>query len=234
MYGFEIRNRWNQKIVYGEEQAYLFWGKMDIAKWNEGDHVQNLFNIPVSWQPLVFVRILDQLRGTILSTNIFEAVNVNGRLHGKIRIRKGTSINSLPMMLKVRVYVFVPAVHVPLPSWGMALYNTKGVLAFHTKTKPLQVQADVLAAGGTSLNYDFAAVTIPASLEFIAFNANTMSGGSWLFMCAGALKSSRKMGYFTDGSIYPSNEDSDIKFPTRTIVINANDYDGVWNLPPVK
>ncbi len=231
MYGFEIRNQWNQRIVYGEEQTYLFWGKMDIAKWNEGDHVQNLFNIPVWWQPMVFVRILEQKRGTILGTNMFEVVNINGRLHGKIRIRKGTGFRPLPKMLKVRVYVFVPAVHVPLPSWGMALYNTKGVLAFHTKTKPLQIQGDVSAAGGITLPYHFAAISLPASLEFIAFNPMTASGGSWLFMCGGAIGNTRKMGYFVDGSIYPSREDSDVRFPTRTVVINASEYDGVWNLP---
>lgn len=55
MFGFEISNKRGHRIIYGDEMAYHYWGRVIISSTvDHNEKLTALFNIPEHWNPLVF------------------------------------------------------------------------------------------------------------------------------------------------------------------------------------
>lgn len=135
-FGFAINNPGGVNIVHGSEETYLYWGSKAVTATNNIP-VQELplFNIPEVWNPKVFVTAYNRSQNQMTAGYSSGAwvVAKNGRMYLRTN-------NTLPGVVTYEAYVFVPAKFIPVPAYGIALYNDKGALAFHNGRYPLMIQ----------------------------------------------------------------------------------------------
>lgn len=228
-YGFKITNGAGRNIIYGVEECPLYWGRVTVsAAYNSGHKLYSLFNIPVSWKPIVFARLnYDTLSGSNYGPIGFGVgvTQASGRLRGYTNIDFALSGS-----VSVTFYVFVPARYVPRPGYGMALYNDSGILAFHNGRKSLNVRAIATRTDGS---FGFNSAIACGKTGFVAYGEDWSrttygytdsiigrgTGTRWLWEYIGS-----NPGYFHHGEEFG---------PIRAPVINVDEYNSVPNLGSV-
>lgn len=134
-FGFFIKTPQGKEIIYGAEEAYLYWGKVNVTR-NQSSGTQEtaMFNIPESWKPMVFIASYNRSQSTLTAGYSSAAFTTfkNGRLHLK-------TVHNVQGSVSYECLVFVPARYVPTPKYGMALYNKNNILAFHNGRYPLVI-----------------------------------------------------------------------------------------------
>lgn len=229
-YGIDLRTSNGKRMVWGREEVYLYWGKVEINYGgNEGKKNYSLFNIPMSWSPLVFSRIISNSIPNIIAgrSDGIHIVDSNGRLHVKSNFEGNRGSR------KIAYYVFVPAKHIPLPKYGLLIKNDAGNICFHSGRKALNIR-DLLKktninANGTPETYSYnvaaqttltGAARIPISpYQSFGYYRTTLGSGRGIHISWFLVGSS--------GNPYPETP----TFITASIpLINADEYHNISSL----
>lgn len=218
-FGFEIYNQAGQYVQYGTEDTYLYWGKFSITISNTTKTSTPIFNIPMSWNPLVF----GISSNTNTSTFAKHAAIISS---GSILELEYGSTGGVDHTLDL--YVFVPAQHVPIGSgdWGLALYDTNGVPRFHS-TRPLLRVLEIFEPDNSTY---LANSTLPAAGYATPLTPRGIQaqGGAplgtiiyltWLAYANGVLKAA------TESTAAPANTAWYPQAAPRLPVIDTNYYD---------
>lgn len=130
-YGAYLVNADGNSIILGKEETYLYWGKVSFtANSSTTPAFTQLFNIPESCAPLVFIN------STNLANSNDSLVASTSYLNGKATVYTASSDKTRT----ITAYVFLLARYVPLSSYGIALWNIDGILAFHSSRPSIKLQ----------------------------------------------------------------------------------------------
>ncbi|HIF9182353.1 TPA: hypothetical protein ACX6QL_003457 [Photobacterium damselae] len=230
MFGFEIYNNKFQRIIYGSEMAYHYWGKVIVS--SNADHdekITPLFNIPKHWSPMVFATATEIGRypAGIRSTNYAYTTYHQDRI---------CVISKRKWMGNIRqtfvFYVFVPAKYLPQSGWGLELYNEANELCFTGYRPPLNIKSFI--PNNTNDNVqryrdNFAVPTLYSGFLFIAFLDIQLH-----FTMMGSSIEGLRMLLHTQLSFSPGFEDQDFMANITEIpTINPDYYNPYPNLPRV-
>lgn len=150
-YGFQVKNSANQDIIRGIEETYLLYKKGTIyqtipayphGNLSAGYNHDVLGGLTIYDELLLYVSYDFGHLGCNLAVGIQPAsmdYNSGGIYSSRAVINvAGYGIGSnYPAV--IHYWVFAKARHVPLPAYGMVLYNDQGVIAFHNGAKPMNI-----------------------------------------------------------------------------------------------
>lgn len=146
-HGFKIKNNAGSEIILGNEEAYLYWGKKVVTVSSTSQITTHLFNLPQEIDVLILINVSDN------SNDLTAYSSVSDGYHCMV-----TACRSSNPTFTATAYVFVLAKYVPLGAYGMALWNSDGILAFHTSRPNLRVQGICVWGQSTSTGYKTATV----------------------------------------------------------------------------
>lgn len=124
-FGIQLTNSAGDQLILGNEEAYLYWGKVTYTTTSTAAHDTTLFNMPASLRALALVHV--NTTADVMAYICY----VNNTLTLRTGRRSGTVVTA---------YVFVPAKDVPLGSYGIAVWNDNNILAFHNTRPPLKLK----------------------------------------------------------------------------------------------
>lgn len=231
MFGFEISNKRGQRIIYGDEMAYHYWGRVIIS--STVDHNEKytaLFNIPEHWNPLVFATATEIGIYPVGLKNANYVYSVYHQNRLKI-VSKRRGLSGIRQTFVF--YVFVPAKYIPQSQWGFELYNNNGDISFTGYRPPLKITSFISNNTNNNVpthNYNFAVPTTYSGFSFIAFR----NVQQHFFMMGSSIAGLRKLLH-TQESYSPAFGDTDYYVNIPEIpTINPDYYNQYLNLGNVR
>ncbi len=156
-YGMEFYNAAGNLFIGLGEKNYQYWGVKHIdhtfVSPSEPDKTVALFNLPSNEKVMVLVNT-DQAVAT--ASGYAHGDLVSGKWVGRVR---GGSASG-----RFSFYVFVPVHLVPIPDWGVSIFNDNGKAVFHSARPPMRLLDihDVTLASGTSHTHAVRVASIPS------------------------------------------------------------------------
>ncbi|HIF9539099.1 TPA: hypothetical protein ACX6S7_003378 [Photobacterium damselae] len=231
MFGIDLRTANGKRMVYGHEQVYLYWGQRDITvSAHSGVQTHTLFNIPLAWEPRVYARVLHDGLGNIRAGGSKGVIlaQQNQRLAVKTHIQTAFGGH-----LSVRLYVFVLAKHVPLPQYGIAVWNEGNELAFHNGRRALNIK-DLLRRSGQAAqapyHWSFPVACQLSLVGAVRVPVSPYQSFGYVKTLLGIGHQCSPYWYQVGGSNNPYPHTPSFGLAS-TAVIDVREYDGIRNLP---
>lgn len=144
MFGFKVTNKKGQEIILGQEQSYLLYKSGVITRYfnafPDGNELNYNMGELYRWMaPILFISIERKL--IYCWCGLRPGMDKYGTITSeKLRLWISGYAVRQSQHMKVSYYIFVPAKYIPLPDYGLVLYNDKNEVAFHNGAKPLTIK----------------------------------------------------------------------------------------------
>ncbi len=139
-FGAELFNGKNSSIIVAGEKHYQYVGKKTIYVPSNGRRSVNLFNIRSNWDRLILVNCHNP-HGTGDEETFEVTIKVNK--NGTLRMENFDDTDWRFDRATITAYCFVESRYIPKPSYGLAIYNNDGSIAFSTARPPLRIKTTV-------------------------------------------------------------------------------------------
>lgn len=214
MFGALIKNNNNDEIIYGPEVTYQYWGRKSVTFTSGGsENIISLFDIPDSWEPVIFCKVNTSMLNAQVDTTV-----VSGVTHGRC-----ICTDSPAKTITATFYIFVPCHRVSLNTYGMAVWNDNGVLAYHTSRPMLMV--DLVSNEDQTTPYPCAVNPTYMGQALERTSRNTIISD----LCSYGLGSSVRTSRFIIGQMPPVPNEI-IRYNVFIAIINTSYYDSFPNL----
>lgn len=144
MFGVVVRNNNNQEIIYGNEVSFLFIGKMTVELKNNGSGQYNNLstrNFGFDCSNVLIFTTWTSTNRPIDSPKWSAQAAYNGFIDGYVTCSVADLNTQYPGCTGFAdFYVFAPANKIPVKGWGICLWNSSNIVAFHTVGAPLKIK----------------------------------------------------------------------------------------------